>query len=449
LNAVVSEVLPQRCLVVDDEPSICQTIRFALDTEGWSVRSCGDLASGRKMVADEPFDLALIDLRLGRRSGLDLLPVLKAEQPGIPIVIITAYGSIPSAVDAMRRGATNYLPKPFNPMELRRAVAQAMASQTRFRETDLSKALLESRAASMQALMVQIRKVAQSGATTLLLQGETGVGKGVMAKAVHDFSPRREAPFVVVPCPALPPDMLESELFGHVRGAFTGAHRDHQGRIARAEGGTLFLDEVGDLPLSLQTKLLRVLQEREYEPVGDSRTVKTDVRIISATNVDLAEAVQAGRFRQDLYYRLSAVELRVPPLRERKEDLPKLIDTMLQELRHETGRGPKGFSPRALAGLQSYHWPGNLRELRNMLERVCVLGNQDEVRLEDLAGMYSAQRPQDAPAPGAPEELGSMDEVEAVHIRKVMAQTRTLEQAAKVLNMTAVTLWRKRKKYGL
>jgi NtrC-family two-component system response regulator AlgB len=435
--------------VVDDEPSICQTIRFALDTEGWSVSTCGDLASSRKLAASEPFDLALVDLRLGRRSGLDLLPVLKAEQPGIPVVIITAYGSIPSAVDAMRRGATNYLPKPFNPVELRRAVALAMAGRRPpKRDTGHPGPVLESRAASMQALMLQIRKVAQSGVTTLLLQGETGTGKGVIAQAVHDLSPRRDGPFIVVPCPALPTDMLESELFGHVRGAFTGAHRDHEGRLARAEGGTLFLDEVGDLPLGLQTKLLRVLQEREYERVGDSRTVKADVRIISATNVNLADAVQSGRFRKDLYYRLGAVELRVPPLRDRKEDLPRLIDSMLGELRRETGRGPRGFSSQALVRLQSYDWPGNLRELRNLLERVCVLSGKDEIGLGDLVALYAEQGRPGAPK-GEAAALVSMDQVEAAHMRRVLSQTRTLEAAAKVLGMTPVTLWRKRKKYGL
>jgi two-component system, NtrC family, response regulator AlgB len=450
MNAIVSDSPAPRCLVVDDEPAICQTIRYALDTEGWSVSTCGDIASSRKLASSEPFDLALVDLRLGRRSGLELLPFLKAEQPGIPVVIITAYASVPSAVDAMQRGATSYLPKPFNPLELRKAVAKAMATRSnQARDKVLPRPVLDSRAAPMQALLVKIRKVAQSGGTTLLLQGETGTGKGVMARAVHDLSPRKDGPFVVVPCPALPPDMLESELFGHVRGAFTGAERDHPGRLARAEGGTLFLDEVGDLPLSLQTKLLRVLQEREYERLGDSQTIKADVRIISATNVNLSDAVRFGRFRQDLYYRLSAVELRVPPLRERREDLPKLIDSMLEELRYEMGRGPKGFSPQAIARLQSYDWPGNLRELRNVLERVCVLSNQDMVPLEDLAGMYAAQPRPKHTKPEESEPLVTMGQIEAAHIRKVLSQTKTLEQAAKILDMTAVTLWRKRKKYGL
>jgi NtrC-family two-component system response regulator AlgB len=440
----------KKCLVVDDEAAICQTITYALDTDGWTVRSCRDLASSRKAIAEESFDLALLDLRVGRSSGLNLLPALQQQQPGIPIVIITAYASIPSAVNAMRRGATDYLPKPFNPAELRQAVAHAMADRAHhLRERTLHpEAILESRVPAMQILLKKAITVAQSGATTLLLQGETGTGKGVLAKAVHDHSPRRAAPFVVVSCPVLSPDTLESELFGHERGSFTGAYRDHPGRIAQAEGGTLFLDEVGDLPLALQTKLLRVLQEREYERLGGSQTIKADVRVISATNVDLPEAVRQGRFRQDLYYRLSAVELHIPPLRERIEDLPAIIARMLKEVRQDMGRGPKGLSTQALKHLMTYAWPGNLRELRNLVERVCVMEHKDEVQLKDLAALYEA--PRAARAAAAPEsELGSLAQMESDHIRKVLAQNNTFEQAAKVLGITGVTLWRKRKRYGL
>jgi NtrC-family two-component system response regulator AlgB len=439
----------RRCLVVDDEPTLCQTIAFALETEGWSVRSAADLAAGRQALGEEGFDLALVDLRLGRQSGLDLLPDIQAAQPGLPVLIITAYASIPSAVDAMRRGASDYLPKPFSPAELRRAVAQAQATRAHEKRGGdlLAQPLLESRVPAMQALLAQARKVAASDATTLLLQGETGTGKGVLAKAVHDLSPRRDKPFVVVACPALPLEMLESELFGHERGAFTGAYREHAGRLAQADGGTLFLDEVGDLPLALQAKLLRVVQEREYERLGGSLTLKADVRIISATHVDLRAAVKAGRFREDLFYRLSAVELTMPPLRERAEDLLDLVNLMLDELRAELGRGPQGLSAGALARFKRHAWPGNLRELRNLLERICVLGGDGEVQADDLTGLLALKAAETAQADGS--DLASMDQVEAEHIRKILAATRTLEQAAKVLGMDGVTLWRKRKKYGL
>jgi two-component system, NtrC family, response regulator AlgB len=438
----------KKCLLVDDEPSICQTIAFALETEGWSVQACPDLSSGRKAAMDKPFDLALIDLRLGRRSGLDLLPVLRARHPGIPVVIITAYASIPSAVDAMRRGATDYLHKPFDPDELRRVVAQAVAARAHLRRegSASTKPAFESRVPAMQSLFWKIRKMAESDATTLLFRGETGTGKGVLAKAVHDLGGRSGASFMVVACPSLSQETLESRLFGRERGVFTGPHGG-PGRLAQADGGTLFLDEVGDLPLALQAKLLRVLRERDYER-ADGAAPKAAVRIISATSADLPAAVRAGRFRQDLYYRLSALELRVPPLRERIDDLPELIASILGELRREMGRGPKSLSPQAMARLRTYPWPGNIRELRNLLERVCVLADQDEVQLEDLAGLYEPVPREEAGSAdfGA---AASMDQVEAAHIRKVLSQTQTLEQAAKVLGLTGVTLWRKRKKYGL
>jgi NtrC-family two-component system response regulator AlgB len=241
---------------------------------------------------------------------------------------------------------------------------------------------------------------------------------------------------------------LESELFGHERGAFTGAYSEHPGRLAQAEGGTLFLDEVGDLPLPLQTKLLRVLQERKYERLGGSKTYSADIRVISATHVDLAEAVKQGGFREDLYYRLSAVELRIPPLRERIEDLPELITNMFAEVCQEMGRPQKRLSPQAMNHLRTYDWPGNLRELRNLVERACVLGAREEVQLDDLADMYEAQRRPKA-AEKAESSLISVEQMEINHIRSVLAQTRTLEQAANVLGLTGVTLWRKRKKYGL
>jgi NtrC-family two-component system response regulator AlgB len=437
----------KKCLLVDDEPSICRTIAFALETEGWSVQACPDLPSGRKAAMDKSFDLALIDLRLGRRSGLDLLPVLRAKHPGIPVVIITAYASIPSAVDAMRRGATDYLHKPFDPDELRRVVAQAVAARAHLRREGsiAAKPALESRVPAMQSLFWKLRKMAQSDASTLLFRGETGTGKGVLAKAVHDLGGRSAASFMVVACPSLSQETLDSRLFGRERGVLSGAH---PGRPAQADGGTLFLDEVGDLPLALQAKLLRVLRERDYER-SEGASPAPAVRIISSTSGDLPAAVRAGRFRQDLYYRLSGLELRVPPLRERIDDLPDLVASMLAELRREMGRGPKGLSPQAMARLRTYAWPGNLRELRNLLERVCVLADRDEVQLEDLAGLYEAPAPREEAGVEGFAVTDSMDQVEAAHIRKVLAQTPTLEQAAKVLGLTGVTLWRKRKKYGL
>jgi len=441
------------CLVVDDEEAICQSIAFALDSQGWTVRSCLDFDSASQALQDEPFDLALLDLRLGDRSGLDLLPLLQDAQPGVPVVIITAYASIPSAVEAMRRGALDYLPKPFNPQELRRAVGQALAAglHQRMQRALDRRPLMESRVPAMQKVFEQARKVAQSDVAVLVL-GETGTGKGVLAKAVHDQSTRQKAPFVVLACPSLSDGLLESELFGHEKGAFTGAYRDHKGRLAQAEGGTLFLDEVGDMPLPLQTKLLRVLQSREYERLGGSETLQADMRIMAATHVDLAQAVKEGRFRQDLYYRLSGLELALLPLRERAEDLEGIAIGMLEELRAETGRGPKKISREALAAFRRYAWPGNLREMHNVLERACVLGEHEELRLADLPAAFRPQ-PKAPAAPTGGQDGGaglvSIEEVELAHIRKVLAATRSLDEAARILGIDGATLWRRRKKYKL
>jgi NtrC-family two-component system response regulator AlgB len=443
---------PRHCLVVDDEADICQAIAFALEPDGWTVQRCLDLDSALKAVEEQPFDLALVDLRLGEQSGLDLLPALQRAQGAVPVVIITAYASIPSAVEAVRKGAVDYLPKPFDPKELRRAVAQALLSaRYRSREADLDRRVtFSSHSPAMQRVLDQAARVAESDLSLLLL-GETGTGKGVLAKAVHKRSKRREGPFVVVACPSMQESLLESELFGHEKGAFTGAYREHSGRLAKAHGGTLFLDEVGDLSLPVQAKLLRVLQTREYERLGGSETFQADVRIISATHVDLAKAMKEGRFREDLYYRLSGLELSLPPLRERLEDLEPLAESLLQDLRTEAGQGPVHLSREVLEAFKRYPWPGNLREMHNLLERACVMGDGKDVRMEDLPGglgaaAQAATAEAPVPAPGA---WPSIEQVEEAHIRKVLAVAHSLDEAARILGIDGVTLWRRRKKYKL
>ena len=444
--------VPRTCLVVDDEESICQTIGYALEPQNWKVRSCLNYEAALQAFKEEPYDLAMIDLRLGERSGLDLLPPLQQSQPGIPVVIITAYSSIPSAVEAMRRGALDYLPKPFNPQELRRAVSQTMAAGLHQRlQSDLDRGLvMVSRVPSMQRVLEQANKVARSEVAVLIL-GETGTGKGVLAKAIHSESRRKGGPFVVLACPSLSDGLLESELFGHEKGAFTGAYREHNGRLAQARGGTLFLDEVGDMPLSLQTKLLRVLQSKEYERIGGSETLVADVRIMAATHVDLPAAVKEGRFREDLYYRLSGLELVMPPLRERLDDLEALAEGMLASLRAEAGRGPRTISREALAAFRRYVWPGNLREMHNVLERACVLGEHMDVRLADLPAALRPKPKTPAKAAVEPEPPGlvSIEEVEVAHIKKVLAATPSLDVAARILGIDGATLWRRRKKYNL
>jgi NtrC-family two-component system response regulator AlgB len=366
------------------------------------------------------------------------------------VVVITAYASIESAVESIRRGATDYLPKPFTPAQvsvLTQKVATLRALEQRV--AGLQEALgdagpqadLSTSSPAMQRAVSLARQVAPTDAT-VLIRGETGTGKGVLARAIHAWGPRAGKPFAVVSCPSLSAELLESELFGHVRGAFTGAVRDNPGRIAATEGGTLFLDEIGDLPLKLQPKLLRFVQDLEYERVGDQATRKADVRVISATNADLEEAVKAGRFRQDLLYRLNVVQIDLPPLRERPEDTVTVAERLLAYFKRKHGRGPAGFTAAATEAMRAYDWPGNVRELRNVIERAAILCPDGMVDAAHLLLKPAAA----AASIGDPVTL---DRLEELHIRAVLASSKSLDEAASVLGIDSVTLWRRRKRYGI
>jgi NtrC-family two-component system response regulator AlgB len=435
------------CLIVDDDVSIRKTLCLALEVDGWSVRGCDDIYTAQQAIQDTQFDLALVDLRLGTQSGLDLLPMLSEAQPGIPIIMITAHATISTAVEAMRLGAVDYLTKPFTPIDVRRAATQALAFRaSQSRESDLeSQMLLVSTAPAVREVFTEAREVAASS-TAILIRGNTGTGKGVLARAIHNWSPRSSRPFVVLSCPSLPAEMLESDIFGHVQGAFDGADREHNGRIAQAEGGTLFLDEIGVLPMDVQLKLLRLLQVKEYERLGENETRKADVRIVAATHLDLKEAIRAGRFREDLYFRLNVVELVLPPLSERLEDIEGLATIMLANLNRESGSGPLRLDPDVLKLFQSYAWPGNMRELQNILERASVWGEGDEVTLKHLLAAFGSDH---AVVPSVSEELASLEELEQNQIRKVLSKSGTLIQAARILGLNTATLWRKRRKYKL
>ena len=442
-----------RVLVIDDDKNIRATLTVCLEGMGCSVRAAASADAALAALGEQSFDLAFLDLRLGTTSGLELLPRLLAEAPSLAVVLVTAYATVDTAVEAVKRGAADYLPKPFTPEQIRHTVEKlvdARGAQRRLAELEqelresVPEADIETASPAMRAVLETVTRAARSDAP-VLLRGESGTGKGVLARALHAQSPRHARPFVVVNCPTLSADLLASELFGHARGAFTGAVRDQPGRVEAAEGGTLFLDEIAEIAPSLQAKLLRFLQEKLFERLGETRTRKADVRIVAATNRDLSADVAAGAFREDLFYRLAVVELQVPPLRERPEDVLRLARGFLAFFCRAAGRREQTLSPAAERAIAAYRWPGNVRELRNAMERCSILWPADVVEPEALP-----QRVEGA-APAGPRVGADVthEELEREHIRLVLARAATLEEAARILGIDDSTLWRKRKRYEL
>ena len=399
-NATGSHRLPQPVLIVDDEPDLCELLGITLQRMQVPSFAVHSLAAAREALATSPFALCLADLRLPDGDGLDLVAFIQEHHPGLPVAVITAHGNVESAVRALKLGAFDFLSKPLDLANLRRVVSQALRATPRHG----SGRTLLGVSAPMQALRTLVARVARSQAP-VHISGESGSGKELVARLIHDSSPRRDGPFVAVNCGAIPAELLESELFGHKRGAFTGAVSDHRGLAQSAEGGTLFLDEVADLPLHMQVKLLRVIQERTMRPVGDTTEIPVDVRWLSATHRDLAEAVSRGQFREDLFYRIHVIEVRVPALRERPEDLRELVDHILGRLAADQGRAAPTLSPAAHARLQSYPFPGNVRELENILERALAFNDGAVVEADDLqlrTGTTSATAPAVPPMPVPP-----------------------------------------------
>jgi two-component system, NtrC family, response regulator AlgB len=439
-------------LIVDDEANIRKTLTVCLESRGHRVTAVSNAKDARVEADRQVFDLAFVDLRLGTENGLDLIPTLLGACPWIKIVVITAYASVDTAVEAMRRGATDYIPKPFTPEQVqlvtdRVATVRSMEQRIAILKEDLKRLHPEvsftSQHPDMQRAVELARQVAASEAV-VLLRGPSGTGKTVLARAIHGWSRRADKPLGTTSCPTLSPELLESELFGHVKGAFTGALRDNPGRIAACEGGTLFLDEIGDLPLSLQPKLLRFIQDREYERVGDQRTRTADVRIITATHTNLDQAVKEGRFREDLYYRLNVIQIDLPPLADRPDDVEILAKNMLDFFGAQNHKVFKGFSAEAMNALRRYSWPGNIRELRNAVERAAILCAADMVEIEHLPASIAPHTP--------PIQMGdhvSLEVIEENHIRRVIASTKSLQEAADILGIDQATLWRKRKQYGI
>ncbi len=443
---------PLAILVVDDEPNIRKVLSMALEADGHQVAAVGNAGDALRESYRRFFDMAFVDLRLGAESGMELIPSLLAACPWLKIVVITAYASIDSAVEAMRRGAFDYLSKPFTHDHVTLLVRKVSEVRLLEQKVEALQGALNAEvpeadfvcpSPAMQRTLAMARQVADSD-TTILISGESGTGKTLLARAVHSWSRRAAKPFGVVSCPLLSPELLESELFGHVKGAFTGALRDAPGRIAACTGGTLLLDEIGDLPLPLQPKLLRFLQEKTYERVGDVATCKADVRVIAATNVNLDAAVKAGMFREDLYYRLNVLEIIVPPLRDRSEDILPLAESLLVFFARQNHRSALHLTDDTRDALSAYEWPGNVRELRNALERAVLLSNGENIHAVHLP---MRMKPVEiAPNVGDPV---SLDKIEELHIRRILASTKSFEEAAKVLGMDSVTLWRRRKQYGV
>ena len=442
----------ERVLVVDDEKNIRRTLVMCLEGLGCTVVEAATAQAALEALRRAPIDLAFLDLRLGNENGLDLLPRLLEQRPALEIVIITAYATYDTAVEAMRRGARDYLPKPFTPAQVRHVIAQhaqrrALSSKVLQLEERLAAVSpgedLATQSPRMRSALEIIERAAAHD-VPVLLRGESGTGKGLLARLLHAQSARKAGPFVTVNCPTLTEELLASELFGHSRGAFTGAVRDQPGRVEAAEGGTLFLDEIAEVTPALQAKLLRFLQDRQFERVGETNTRTANVRLCAATNRDLEADVKSGRFREDLFFRLNVVEVTVPPLRERREDILELAGRFLAFFAKAAKRPLPELSPEAQQALLGYSWPGNVRELRNAIERAVILSPAQLLSRESFPERIMAPAAQAAAA--APAE-STLEAVEREHILRVLARTQTLEEAAQILGIDASTLYRKRKKY--
>jgi len=451
---------PARVLIVEDEAGIRLALSGLLRREGYEVAQASDGREAESMLRGGAYDLVLTDLALGSGpSGLDVLRCARETAPECPVVMITAHGNEKIAVEAMRLGAEDYVPKPFDNDEIRLVVRRALERTQLARENRLLRERIEREyglggivggGTAMKRVFDTLRKVAPTD-LTVLVRGESGTGKELVAQALHELSPRRERPFVAVNCAAIARELVESELFGHERGAFTGADARRAGRFEAANGGTLFLDEIGDMAPATQAKVLRVLQERRFERLGGTAAIEVDVRIVAATHRNLEAEIAAGRFREDLYYRLRVVEIALPPLRERREDLPALAQRLLAQVAERHGRPAKSLTPAALAALGRHAWPGNVRELRNALERAAVLCEGDAIEPGDLHLDVSAPAlPDDPSLPFSEAKRRATEEFERAYLlRALRAHGGNISHTADAIGMVRQSLQQKMRELGL
>jgi DNA-binding NtrC family response regulator len=447
---------PTRILVIDDEESIRDSMSLVLRKEGYRVETAASGAEGMKLFGAEAFQIAFVDLKLPGTTGLDVLNRIKEADPETPVIIITGYASIESAVEAMKRGAFDYMTKPFTPEEVRVVTRKALETRRlvfenmslrRELEAKTEFELVVGKSRAITQVLDVVRRVSPTE-STILITGESGTGKELVAREIHRHSLRRNSSFVVVDCGALVETLFESELFGHVKGSFTGAHETKHGRFEVAEGGTIFFDEISNIGLNIQAKLLRAIQEREINRIGSSKVIKIDVRILAATNEDLADAIRKGKFREDLFYRLSVVPIHLPPLRERKEDIPLLVDHFLEKYNKRAKKSISGISPRALKAMKEYDWPGNIRELENTIERAVVLARSDGIDIEDL--MYHGISAGATVLGSISGKLQTLEDMEKEYIKAVLrAQNGNRTRTAEVLGIDRKTLWAKIRKYRI
>ncbi len=450
-----------RILVVDDEESMCQYLSILLQKEGYEVETANSAVMALECFEDMSFDLVMTDIQMPKMDGIELLKEIKRRDPNSPVIIMTAYASEQSAIDAVNLGAFSYLQKHCKNDDIKMVVRNALdLRKARTENKELRKELTRNhgrkqiigKSPRMRSVYKMVDKIAATKAT-VLINGESGTGKELIAQSIHQQSDRSGGPFVAINCGAIPESLLESQLFGHVKGSFTGADRDHDGFCQQAKGGTIFLDEIGETPLSIQVKLLRMLQEREIYPVGSSSPVKVDVRVIAATNRDLEEEVSRGNFRTDLYYRLNVIPLQLPSLRERTDDIPLLVDHFLKRCigPEYTGGISNFLADSALRALTAYDWPGNVRELENIIERAVIIRESNLITVGDLPEQIRALGP--AIAATSSLKVGgqvTLDELEKAHILAVLESTSGGRKlTSEILGINASTLYRKLKKYGV